>query len=85
LKEAKDICDGGGTHTVGVDFRFKPDTVGKDAFFKECIKNIRATGIEVPEIGKETMEELRHLATVAILRGENDIAIDIINVVKKFT
>ena len=86
LREAKDIVDKGATREL--------DFAELDHVLSESLSELRRSGVEVTELNEpevptwrpvmtDTLANLRKVAIAALDRGEHDIAIAVIELIKK--
>lgn len=91
LKESKDMTEEAGEHVIrvsisdGVDF-YSGQTVSAADRYKLAIENLRLNGVRVNEnsLRSKMVEDVRRLASEAVLRDENDLAVALIEVVRRF-
>lgn len=84
LKEAKDISEAAGsTYVLPVDFDYfsrKGVTDLETAFESEC-RILRNEGVEVGSVIHKILQNLRVLASEALLQGEDELAGEILQLV----
>lgn len=91
LKEAKDLTEKQGAQLV--HFRvednrsyYDDSVIPAEKVLKDNLELLRSNGVLVHEVGRVgTLAEVRQLASDAVLRDEYDLAIALIDVIKRFS
>ena len=90
LKEAKDIADQGGrvairtAVTEGTVAWGDGSVVSAEARFDAAVRDLKSTGVEVHEEGREVLKDVRRLAADAVVAGDDDVAMALLEVLRKF-
>ena len=90
LKEAKELTEKQGTQLVHVRVSdivdpYTNQSVPANEVLTDAIVNLRGNGVVVVEAGRAgTLAEVRQLASDALLRDELDLAVALIDVLRKF-
>ena len=84
LKEAKDLCETQGTHSLTVNLQPDSSAAGianDEAYFEELCRILRNNGCVVGPSVHLILQSLRDLAAEALKQGDDDLANEILQLV----